>query len=136
MTTVLAIGDIHVYVTDLQAALRFWATGLRLEVAEQDPNQYGAYARLEFPDGGPSLVLMGGDEPPLRPTQEADVEPAEPAVTFEIMTTAFDDILVRLLEHGGQQLGETEMYNDLKIATVSDPDGNTFELIELPPDVD
>ena len=129
----LAIGDIHLYVNDLEAALRFWAGGLQLTVAEQDSDEFSAYARLEFPDGGPALVLIAELEPSPRRAQEWS---AEPAVVFEVMTTDFDDTLARLRDHGGRQAGETETYNGLKIATLADPEGNAFELIELPADVD
>jgi catechol 2,3-dioxygenase-like lactoylglutathione lyase family enzyme len=54
-----------------------------------------------------------------------------PAVRFDITASDFDATLVRLLEHGGRQVDETESYNGLRGVTVADPDGNLFELLEI-----
>lgn len=126
----LAIGDIHVYVSDFATALDFWAGGLQLEVAEKEESEHGAFARLDFPDGGPSLVLIA----PVEPWDSAQgPEPGTaPGFSFDLTTTDFDGTLARLLERNGRQIGETETYNDLRLATVADPEGNTFELVEVP----
>ena len=126
----LAIGDIHIHVSDFEAALRFWAQGLQLEVAQHEASAHGAFARMDFPDGGPSLML-------IQPAElEEDEYPADSGqllgFSFDVTTTEFDATLLRLLEHGGQQVGETETYDELKLATIADPEGNTFELIEVP----
>ena len=34
--------------------------------------------------------------------------------------------------HGGEQVDEIESYHDLRVVTLADPDGNTFELVEVP----
>ncbi len=128
----LAIGDVHLYVSDFDAALRFWAKGLQLEVAEQDTDEHSAYARLDFPDGGPSLLLIAPAE--AEPLEELDALESHCGVSFDVIATEFDAALVRLLENGGQQIGETETYNDLRNATLADPDGNLFELLEVPPE--
>jgi len=125
----LFIGDVHIYVSDFTLALRFWADGLGLEVAEKEVSASSAYARLNFPDGGSSIRLLG----PVAPC-DPDVQPPPgqyPTVRFDITTTNFDDVLVRLIEHGGQQVDEIESYNDLRIVTIADPDGNLFELLEI-----
>lgn len=125
----LFVGDIHVYVSDFTLALRFWADGLGLEIAEQEVSTHAAYARLDFPDGGSSLRLIGPVEPwdpDLRP--DPDVYPG---VRFDVTTSDFDATLARLLEHGGRQVGEVESYNELRCVTVADPDGNVFELLEI-----
>ncbi len=125
----LYIGDIHIYVSDFKLALRFWAEGLGLEVAEKEVSRHSAYARLDFPDGGSSLRLLWPVEP-----WDPDVQPPPgkyPAVRFDVTTDDFDATLVCLLEHGGQQVDEIETYNDLRIVTVTDPDGNLFELLEI-----
>jgi catechol 2,3-dioxygenase-like lactoylglutathione lyase family enzyme len=128
---VLAIGNITIYVRDLEKALTFWTKGLELTVAEQDQEGETGFARLDFPEGGPSLVVVAPGEDFDQPEEE-QFSP----VTFDLMTTTFDQTLLRMLEHGGQQLSETELYNELKLTTVADPEGNAFELIELPPEVD
>ena len=125
----LFIGDIHVYVSDFTLALRFWADGLQLDVAEKEISQHSGYARLNFPDGGSSIRLLG----PVAPW-DPDLQPPPgrfPTVRFDITTTDFDDTLARLLEHGGQQVDEVESYNALRVVTIADPDGNTFELLEI-----
>jgi len=126
----LAISDIYVYVTDFAVALRFYRDGLGLTVAEQETSAASSFALLDFSDGGPSIRLFGGVEPwPLgqRPPAEA-----RPTVRFDIATDDFDGTLSRLLECGGEQADEIEEYDGLRVVTVADPDGNTFELVEVP----
>lgn len=128
----LFIGDIHIYVSDFTLALRFWADGLGLEVTEKEVGSYSAYARLDFPDGGSSIRLLGPVEP-----WDPDRQPPPgiyPAVRFDITASDFDAVLVRLMEHGGRQVDEIETYNKLRTATIADPDGNLFELLEIPED--
>ncbi len=125
----LFIGDVHIYVSDFPLALRFWADGLGLEVAEKEISPHSGYARLNFADGGSSLRLLGPVDP-----WEPDELPApgtRPAIRFDITTTDLDAVLARLLEHGGQQVDEIETYNDLRVVTLADPDGNAFELLEI-----
>lgn len=125
----LFVGDVHIYVSDFTLALRFWADGLGLEVAEKEVSRHMAYARLDFPEGGPSLRLLG----PVAPWPE-DARPSPglyPVVRFDITTSDFDATLVRLLEHGGRQVDEIESYGDLRAVTLADPDDNLFELLEI-----
>jgi predicted enzyme related to lactoylglutathione lyase len=131
----LAIGDIHIHARDFAVALRFWGDGLGLVTAEQETTPEGTYARLDFPDGGPSLVLISESDVPGAAPPEPDAE-AVPAVSFEVTTDEFDDTLVRLLECGGQQFGEVEEYSGLRLATIADPEGNAFDLIELPAELE
>ncbi|MBU0637761.1 MAG: VOC family protein [Planctomycetes bacterium] len=124
------IGDIHIYVSDFEAALRFWAEGLQLQIAEQEVSRYAAYAQLDFPDGGPSLRLFGRTapwDPEARPAPDA-----HPHIRFDITTSDLDGLLVRLIEHGGEQLGEIETFDGLRLVALADPDGNAFELLEVP----
>lgn len=125
----LFIGDVHIYVSDFTLALRFWADGLGLEVAEKEVTAASAYARLNFRDGGPSIRLLGSVDP--WPEGERPPTGLYPTIRFDITTSAFDDVLVRLLENGGTQVDEIETYNDLRAVTIADPDGNTFELLEV-----
>ncbi len=130
----LVIGDVHIYISDLTLALRFWADGLGLEVAEREATAHSAYARLNFPDGGPSIRLLGpvdqwpsGGRPPTG---------MYPTIRFDITTSRFDDVLVRLIECGGSQVDEIETYGGLRAVTIADPDGNSFELLEIRDDAD
>jgi predicted enzyme related to lactoylglutathione lyase len=124
------VGDIHVYVSDFERALRFWGAGLGLISSDEEMTRDSAFARLESPDGGPMIYLIGSVDP-----WGAGARPevgARPMASFDITTTEFDETLARLLECGGTQEGEIELYNDLRVVSVSDPDGTTFDLLELP----
>lgn len=125
----IAVGDVHIFVTDFNLAMRFWAEGLRFEVVEQESSSTAAFAVLESPDGGPAVRLFSGAAP-WSDGQRPEVG-EHPTIRFDIMTDAFDDALVRLLEHGGEKVSDIEDFDGLRAVTISDPDGNTFELLEL-----
>lgn len=126
----LALGDIHIFVSDFPLALRFYRDGLGLPVVEQQSATASPFAVLEFPDGGPSIRLFGGAEPwPLGHRPPAG---ARPTVRFDLTTDDFDGTLSRMVDCGGDRADEIEEYDGLRVVTVSDPDGNTFELIEVP----
>jgi len=126
----LTIGDIHIYVHDFEAALRFWTEGIGLKIIDHRPDAAEAYAVLESQDAGAAIHLFGGaaagSDDDLRELGE------RPGVSFDILTTDFDDTLVRLLECGGRQIGEIEAYSDMRTVTVADTGGNVFELMEVP----
>jgi predicted enzyme related to lactoylglutathione lyase len=128
----LSIGDIHVYVQDFNLALRFWADGLGLSVVESEVTSASAFALLEFPGAGPSIRLFGGATP--WPENARPEIGTRPTISFDIVASDFDDTLVRLIECGGEQLGEIETYSGLRVVTIADPDGNAFELLEVPED--
>lgn len=126
----VALGDVHVFVSDLPVALRFWSDGLGLTIRERETSASVGFAVLEFPDGGGTLRLMGGAEawkPGQRPSTGA-----RPTIRFDVTTTDLDATLIRLLENGGQQVDEIEAYGGQRVVSVVDPDGNSFELIEVP----
>jgi catechol 2,3-dioxygenase-like lactoylglutathione lyase family enzyme len=128
----LFVGDIHIYVSDFARARRFWADGLQLDVAEEQRSAHSAFARLDFPGGGPSLRLIG----PVTPWPEDLIGATDtyPNTRFDITTSTFDDTLARLLEHGGRKVSEIESYSTLRAVTLADPDGNLFELLEIDDD--
>lgn len=126
----IAIGDVHVYVSDFAMALRFWRDGLGLRVAESESTRATGFSVLECSDGGPAIRLFGGTAPWA--TDERPPMGSRPTVRFDVTTSEFDATLVRLLEGGGQQIDEIEEYDGLRVVTVADPDGNTFELVEIP----
>lgn len=129
-----AVGDIHIYVTDFDAALGFYRDGLGLAVVEQELSASSPFAVLEFPDGGSAVRLLGGARawpPETRP----DVG-EHPTIRFDVITDEFDTLLLRAAERGGMQIGDIETYDGMRVVTLADPDGNTFELIEVPGDDD
>jgi predicted enzyme related to lactoylglutathione lyase len=130
----ISIGDIHVFVHDFDAALRFWAEGLKLEIADKEISAASAYALLESPTAGPAIRLFGGAAP--WPEDARPPDGVRPGIRFDVVTSDFEDTLVRLIESGGTQLGEVETYNQSRVVTIADPDGNTFELLEVPDDTD
>jgi predicted enzyme related to lactoylglutathione lyase len=125
----LMIGDVHVYVTDMVLALRFYAEGLQFTVAEKEISPHAGYARLDCPEGGPSIQLTGLVDP--YPEGQRPEPASRPEVRFDLTTTTFNDTLARILEHGGKQLGEVEVFNELHVVTIADPDGNPIELLEV-----
>jgi predicted enzyme related to lactoylglutathione lyase len=126
----LSVGDIHIYVHDFKAALRFWSKGLGLKIVEREQTPAAAFALLDTPAAGPAIHLIGGATP--WPKGERPETGARPEITFDIITTAFDDTLVRALENGGRQDGEIEDFNGYRGVTIIDPDGNSLALLEVP----
>jgi catechol 2,3-dioxygenase-like lactoylglutathione lyase family enzyme len=126
----LAVGDIQIYVSDFPIALRFWCDGLGLTLVEHEPSSASPYAMLDFPDGGPSIRLLGG----VRAWSEGERPPlgSRPTIRFDITSSDFDGTLAALLENGGQQLEQIESYSGVRLVTIADPDGNSFELVEIP----
>jgi predicted enzyme related to lactoylglutathione lyase len=130
----LSIGDLHIFVHDFNLALRFYTEGLGLTVAEKEISSASAFALLEFPAAGPAVRLFGGAEPWPEGTRPA--VGSRPTVRFDVIASDFDTTLVNLIEHGGRQVGEIETYGSSRVVTIADPDGNTFELLEVPEDED
>ncbi len=128
----ISIGDIHVFVHDFEAALRFWTQGLGFEVVEKETSPVSAYALLESRSAGPAIHLFGGAEPWPEGTRPPDG--TRPAIRLDMVTSDFEETLVRLIESDGKQLGEIDTYNQSRVVTIADPDGNTFELLEVPED--
>ena len=130
----ISIGDIHVFVHDFDAALRFWTLGLKLEIMEKETSAASAYALLESPTAGPAIHLFGGAQP--WPEDARPPDGTRPVIRFDVVTSEFEETLVRLIESGGEQHGEVEIYDRSRVVTIADPDGNTFELLEVPEDKD
>jgi predicted enzyme related to lactoylglutathione lyase len=126
----LAIGEIQIYVSDFPLALRFWCDGLGLTVVEHEPSSASPSAMLDFPDGGPSIRLIGG-VPPWTNGERPSLG-SRPTIRFDVTTTDLPGTLAALLENGGQQIEEIESYSGVRVVTVADPDGNSFELVEVP----
>ncbi len=125
-----SIGEINIYVSDFQRSLRFWSEGLSLEIGEREELSHTAHARLDFADGSPSLRLFW----PARPwPAEARPEYGERTmVGFDVTTDDFEATLERLVTAGGALAGEVQEFHGQRYVLVEDPDGNTFELVEVP----
>lgn len=124
----LCVGDIHIYVSDLAVALRFWRDGFGLETVDEEISPSAGFALLAFADGGPALRIFSGVD-----AWEENLNPhigGRPGLGFDILTDDFDGQLVKLIEAGGRKLDEIEQYEGARIVTLTDPDGNQFELVE------
>lgn len=126
----ISVGEINVHVSDFERGLRFWAEGLGLDVAEKEVREHSAHARLDFADGSPPIRIFWPVDP-WHDGVRADYG-SRPMIGFDITTTDFEDVLSRLLEYGGTRLNEIEVYGEMRFVLVADPDGNTFELVEVP----
>lgn len=126
------IGDLQLFVVDLERSIKFWSEGLRLNVVEQEQTQHSGYARLEFPDSGQSIRLFGPVDA-WQPGEQVEFG-SRPTVCFDIMTDEFDAVLTRLIDAGGAQIGEIEEFDGIRTVSVADPDDIQFELIEMPPE--
>ena len=125
-----SVGEINIFVTDLEPALKFWAEGLQLDVAEKEQLEHTAYARLDFADGSPSIRIFAQAD--AWRAGERPVYGTRPMIAFDVTTTDFDAALARLIEFGGSKAGEVEVYDGVRCVFVADPDGNTIELVEVP----
>ena len=125
-----SIGEINVFVTDLERALKFWSDGLQLDIAEKEQLAHSAYARLDFADGSPPIRLFASAAP--WPPGERPAYGTHPMIAFDLVTADIDAALARLIECGGSKAGEVEVYENTRCVFVNDPDGNTIELVEVP----
>lgn len=128
----LSIDELHVYASDISAALRFYADGMGLELIESELGAAG-YALLEPPGGGALLRIFGGSAP-----REAGAapQPGRVGLAFSVSTSDFENVLSRALSNGGRQLDQIETYADMRVAALVDPDGNVLELVEAPGEPD
>ena len=129
----LAIGEIQIYVSNVPLALRFWCDGLGLSLIEHQQSSASPSAMLDFTDGGPSIRLIGG-VPPWADGERPSLG-SRPTIRFDVTSSDFPGTLSGLLDNGGQQIEEIETYSDMRVVTIADPDGNSFELVEVP-DID
>ncbi len=125
----ISIGEINIPVTNFDRALRFWSQGLGLPVADEVRHATAASARLDFSDGSPSLRLNWPADPV--PAEDMPLGAAS-RITFDVTTSDFDAVLERLLAAGGVLIGGVECLDGVRVASLADPDGNAFELVEVP----
>lgn len=124
-----AIGEINVFVTDVERAVAFWSKGLGLKVGEKETLAHSGYARLDFADGSPSIRLLLAAGP--APEERSPGYGSRPMIGFDVVTEDFDRTLARLIEFGGWVEGGVQKAGEVRYAFVSDPDGNAFELVEM-----
>jgi catechol 2,3-dioxygenase-like lactoylglutathione lyase family enzyme len=106
---------------DLQAAERFWAAGLGLDVLfRAEPTAEGEHAllMLGWPDAGWHLELVGDPDnaTPARPTEED-------LLVLYLNGAVGEDVVARLVQAGGTRVAARNPYWDQWGVTIADPDG-------------
>ncbi len=106
---------------DLEAAERFWAEGLGLEVLfRAEPTAGGGHAllMLGWPDAAWHLELVGDPDnaTPARPTEED-------LLVLYLNGEVSEDVVARLVQAGGTRVAARNPYWDQWGVTIADPDG-------------
>jgi catechol 2,3-dioxygenase-like lactoylglutathione lyase family enzyme len=125
--------DVGIIVSDMDKAKAFYGGVLGLK--EGPP--------LAMPDGTSMIRYLAGTTTlKLRAFPNAPKHPGatRAAVGFRLLTLYFSDIapiLKRSTEHGGPEPRlATGMAKGVKVAFLSDPDGNQIEIVGMPPEVE
>lgn len=129
--SLLIIDEVHVYVSDLSAALRFYIDGLGMRPVRTELGAAAGYALLEPSGGGALLRLFGGNLPR---DNGGDPQSGRVGISFSITVGDLEALLGRALSLGGRRVDEIEQYAGLRVVTLADPDGNAFELVEAQPE--
>jgi len=113
-----------IVVNDLKKAIKFYTETVGLKLMEFN-EQFG-WAELEGSEGGARMGLAQAQF-----KSEEDVQPGQNAVlTFTVhnLEKAIDE----LIEKGAKLVGKVqEVPGHVKLQTVSDIDGNRFQLVEI-----
>lgn len=113
-----------IVVNDLKKAIKFYTETVGLKLMEFN-EQFG-WAELEGSEGG---ARMGLAQAQLK--SEEDVQPGQNAVlTFTVQN--LEKAIAELIEKGAKLVGKVqEVPGHVKLQTVSDIDGNRFQLVEI-----
>ena len=106
---------------NLQAAERFWAEGLGLDILfRAEPTAEGEHAllMLGWPDAAWHLELVGDPDnaTPARPTEED-------LLVLYLNEAVGEDVVARLVRAGGTKVAARNPYWDRWGVTIADPDG-------------
>lgn len=118
------IGLCWIVVKDIKAAIRFYTETVGLKLMEF--NEHYGWAELEGYAGGARLgIAQENPQENVRAGQNA-------VVTFTVAN--LEKAKAELVKKGSTCIGEVqEVPGHVKMQTVTDPDGNTFQLCELIP---
>ena len=114
-------GNASVYVSDMDRAVRFYSESLGLRLRTRIGNEW---AEIDAGDG----MVIG-----LHPAQPpATVKPATPgAINVELRVVgSLDDVVLTLKERGVPFQGSIAEYENVRLATFTDPDGNAILLAQ------
>ena len=119
--------DLGVFVSDINASLKFYQETLGLEKVDETKLPVGMMHRLSY--GNSFLKLIDPNEmPPKGPTGLLD-QLGFRYVTFPVKNIS--EICEALKEKGVTfNVPETELRPGVRIAMVEDPDGNTVEFVQ------
>ena len=119
--------DLGVFVSDINASLKFYQETLGLEKVDETKLPFGMMHRLSY--GNSFFKLIDPNEmPPKGPTGLLD-QLGFRYVTFPVKNIS--EICEALKEEGVTfNVPETELRPGVRIAMVEDPDGNTVEFVQ------
>ncbi len=114
----MRLGQINLYVSDLDASAAFYAHTFGFEVAERGDS----FRTLKTADLAITLFRAHGDA-------AAPARGAQPGMTADLITTDFDQTIDRIERNGGA-VAEVESWSRGRFTLFTDPDGIGWELIE------
>ena len=114
----MRLGQINLYVSDLDAAAAFYELALGFEIRETSDSH------RTLGTGDVVITLFRAESNAAAPTRGA-----LPGMTADLLTTEFDQTVARILDHGGMVAG-IESWAGGRFTLFTDPDGIGWELIE------
>jgi len=119
--------DLGVFVSDIQASLRFYQETLGMEKEGESPMPIGMMHRLKF--GNSVFKLIDPKEAPPKGPSGMTAQLGFRYVTFQVKNLS--EVCAVLKEKGVKfSIPETELMPGVRIAMVKDPDGNTVEFVQ------
>jgi catechol 2,3-dioxygenase-like lactoylglutathione lyase family enzyme len=117
----LSGGNASVYITDMDRAIRFYVDSLGLRLKVRIASEWAEI------DAGEGLVI---GLHPAQPTGTAAGTPG--AINIELKATVpLEDVVAILKERGVTIEGKINNYENVRLATVLDPDGNAILLAQI-----
>ncbi len=120
MIETMRLGQINLYVSDLDVSAAFYERSFGFEIKERGDS----FRTLRA--GDVVLTLFRAHGSAAAPTRGA-----QPGMTADLLTSDFDETIRRIAEHGGN-VGEVETWSSGRFVLFTDPDGIGWELIEDP----
>lgn len=119
--------DVGIYVSDIQKSLDFYQGALGLEKEGEAPIVFGTIHRLRF--GASDIKLIDPKKVPPAGILGLHKQLGFRYITFQV--TGLSDLCAGLKEKGvAFTVPETEIRPGVRIAMITDPDGNILEFVE------
>jgi catechol 2,3-dioxygenase-like lactoylglutathione lyase family enzyme len=116
-------GNVTVYVSDMDAAVRFYTEVLGLELRERFG---GHWAAIKAAEGFIIGLHPGSEQNPAR-------RPGSMSIGFEVTTAPIEDVIAALKARGVRFQGDVTDDKAGKFAMFADPDGNPCYLYQMSP---